>query len=250
MKSDTKHVEMYFDYKLTRATFVERPNRFLTIVRLGEELVTSHLPDPGRLRELLIPGASVLLKREDGPNRKTKYSTQAVYQGETLISLNTLLPNRFVEYLLQRKYLADFSDWSILKREAVARHSGKGKKNSSRFDFLLENSRGEKLWLEVKSVTFVENGIARFPDAVSERGARHLRHLSELSLAGEHCAVLFLVQRNDAILFTPYWERDPLLGEALVQAQAQGVKIHVLSAEVTPEKISYQGKLPFELGRG
>ncbi len=250
MKSDTKHAEMCFNYKLLPAVFEARPNRFLTIVRFDGELVQSHLPDPGRLRELLIPGVKVLLKREDGPNRKTRFSTQAVYQGETLISLNTLLPNRFVEYLLRRNALEDFSGWSILKREAAAKQSGKEKTSSSRFDFLLENFRDEKLWLEVKSVTFVENGVARFPDAVTERGARHLRHLAELARAGENCAVLFLIQRNDAVLFAPYWERDPNLGQALAQAEADGVTIHVIKTEITPQKIIYRSMLPFELRRG
>ncbi|NOZ07437.1 MAG: DNA/RNA nuclease SfsA [FCB group bacterium] len=241
MKSDTKHAEMCFDYKLLPAIFEGRPNRFLTIVRLNGEQVTSHLPDPGRLQELLIPGARVLLKREDGPNRKTKYSTQAVYQGETLISLNTLLPNRFVALLLKEKILSEFSDWRVKKREARC--------GNSRFDFLLQNPAGEELWLEVKSVTFVEQGIARFPDAVTARGARHLRHLAQMSRAGKKCAVLFLVQRSDAALFKPYWQRDPDLGEALVNAHGQGVKVYVISAEVTPDKMIYRGKLPFELGR-
>lgn len=242
MKSDTKHAEMCFSYKLLPAVFEARPNRFLTLVRLDGELVKSHLPDPGRLRELLIPGVTVLLKREDGPKRKTKFSTQAVYQGKTLVSLNTLLPNRFVEFLLQGKHLADFSDWKVKKREAVC--------GKSRFDFLLENCRDEKMWLEVKSVTFVENGTARFPDAVSERGTRHLRHLAAMSRAGDKCAVLFVVQRKDAKLFSPYWQRDPALGEALVQAQAAGVAIHVIKTEVTPQKIIYRSLLPLELGRG
>ena len=92
--------------KFIEAEFIERPNRFLTRVRLYGEIVDSHLPDPGRLKELLIPGARLLLKKENGINRKTQFSTQAVYAGKTLISLNTLVPNRFVYYLIKNQGLS------------------------------------------------------------------------------------------------------------------------------------------------
>ena len=87
---------MSFAHKFIEAEFISRPNRFLTRVKFNGHVVNSHLPDPGRLRELLIPGARLLLKRENGEKRKTQFSTQAVYSGKTLISLNTLLPNQFV----------------------------------------------------------------------------------------------------------------------------------------------------------
>ena len=96
---------MNIQHKFVEAEFIDRPNRFITRVRLDGDIIDSHLPDPGRLKELLIPGARLLLKKENGRNRKTHFSTQAVYFGKTLISLNTLIPNRFVSYLLKNHSL-------------------------------------------------------------------------------------------------------------------------------------------------
>ena len=90
---------MPLEWELLEAEFVDRPNRFLTRIKYNGEVVKSHLPDPGRLKELLISGVTLLIKKEGNPNRKTKFSTQAVYLGEQLISLNSWLPNQFVEFL-------------------------------------------------------------------------------------------------------------------------------------------------------
>ena len=100
-----KTIEMTIGHKFIEAEFIERPNRFLTRVRLNGEIIDSHLPDPGRLKELLIPGVRLLLTKENGRNRKTQFTTQAVYAGKTLISLNTLVPNRFVSYFLKNHSL-------------------------------------------------------------------------------------------------------------------------------------------------
>ena len=125
---------MPLDWELFEAEFVDRPNRFLTRVKFTGEIVESHLPDPGRLKELLIPGVTLLIKREDNPKRKTKFSTQAVYLGEQLISLNSWLPNQFVEFLLKRKFLDFLEDWDFVRREVPF--------GIHRFDFLM--MRNEK----------------------------------------------------------------------------------------------------------
>jgi len=90
---------MKINHPFLEARFIDRPNRFLTRVEYNGTIVESHLPDPGRLKELLKPGARILIKKEIGAHRKTRFSTQAVYNGNILISLNTLLPNQFTEYL-------------------------------------------------------------------------------------------------------------------------------------------------------
>jgi len=223
-------------WELLDAEFIDRPNRFLTRVKYNGEVVESHLPDPGRLKELLIPGVTLLIKKEGNPNRKTKFSTQAVYLGKQLISLNSWLPNQFVEFLLKRKSIDFLVKWDYIRREVpFGKH---------RFDFLLQKDE-KLLYLEVKSVTLVENGIAKFPDAVTERGKRHVEHLAEMTKEGIDCMVLFVVQRSDAKIFQPQWERDPKFSEALLSAYNDGLNIKVIQADMQKTKMVYIGELPF-----
>ena len=222
------------------ATFVERPNRFLTRIRLGDEVHSAHLPDPGRLAELLIPGVDLLVQHSPGPTRKTSYTVHLVRHPDRQgwVCINTLLPNLFVEHLLKDHNLPVLRDWTLAGREVT--------QGSSRFDFLLERD-SQSLWLEVKSVTYTENGIAQFPDAVSARGARHARHLAELAREGHSTMILFVIQRDDARLFRPMWDRDPDLGHALNEAHDAGVAIHAISINVTPDAFTYVGEVPVDL---
>ena len=229
---------MPLEWELLEAEFIDRPNRFLTRVKYNGEVVKSHLPDPGRLKELLIPGVTLLIKKEGNPNRKTKFSTQAVYLGEQLISLNSWLPNQFVEFLLKNKSIYFLEDWDFIRREVpFGRH---------RFDFLLMRNEAP-FYVEVKSVTLVEEVVAKFPDAVTERGKRHVEHLAEMTKDGIDCMVLFVVQRSDAKIFHPQWERDPKFSEALLNAYNDGLKIKVIQADMQKTKMVYCGELPFNL---
>jgi len=224
---------------LTDAVFLERPNRFLTVVELDGERVESHLPDPGRLKELLLLGASLKIRKaEKTSGRKTKWTTVMVKSGKQWISLDTTLPNRFVEGLLKDKKLPMFADWELKRREVPhGRH---------RFDFLLSKSNRE-LFLEVKSVTLVEDGMAMFPDAVTERGTRHVAALAEIVHSGKSATVLFVCQRSDVKLFKPQWERDPRFAQALQKAEAAGVGVHIISAHITPREITYKEVIPYDL---
>ena len=233
-----KITEMTIGHNFIEAVFIERPNRFLTKVKLDGDIVDSHLPDPGRLKELLIPGARLLIKREDGKNRKTIFSTQAVYSGETLISLNTLVPNRFVSYLIKNKGLEFLQEWKFQKQEISY--------GKSRFDFQLIKEDAIMV-LEVKSVTLVENGIAKFPDAVTERGRRHINHLVKLATKGLEVMVLFVVQRPDAKCFQPQWDRDPKFSSSLFAAWKKGLQVRVIRMEMTRNTFKYLGEIPFQL---
>ena len=233
-----KKIEMKINYSFLEARFIDRPNRFLTRVEYNGTIVESHLPDPGRLKELLKPGVRILLKRESGKNRKTKFSTQAVYNDNILISLNTLLPNQFTAYLLIHRKIDFLKEWKIYKQEV--------KYGKHRFDFQLK--RGvESMYLEVKSVTLVEKEIAKFPDAITERGKRHVEHLGEMAELGLHTMVLFVVQRDDATSFQPQWERDPKFGSTLFAAWEKGLDVRVIHMKMTLNKIHYLGELPFKL---
>ena len=225
---------------LIKGRFHSRPNRFLTVVEINGELVHSHLPDPGRLKELLLPGAELYLRPvpKDIP-RKTRFTTVMVCHKGQFISLVSTLPNRFVKESLKKNKLPMFKNYKLLKPEVtVGKH---------RFDFLLESPKGKLFYLEIKSVTYVENGIAQFPDAVTERGARHAMALAELVEQGYEAGILFVCQRRDGKLFKPMWKRDPRFGEVLVHAYNSGVKVWCITCEVTLKSITLLREIPVNL---
>ena len=229
---------MKINYSFLEASFIDRPNRFLTRVKYNNKIVNSHLPDPGRLKELLKPGARILIKEEKGKHRKTAYSTQAVYNKNVLISLNTLIPNQFTEYLLREKKLVFLKNWVIDKKEIPY--------DNHRFDFRLK--KGNKiLLLEVKSVSLLENSIAMFPDAVTERGRKHVKYLGKMAEEGISTLVLFVIQRPDSVLFQPQWERDPKFCYALYEAWQKGMEVRVIHMKMTKNNIQYLGEIPFDL---
>ena len=229
---------MKLNYKLLEAEFIDRPNRFLTRVNYNGNIIESHLPDPGRLKELLYKGVKVLIKKESGVNRKTAYSTQAVYYNDVLISLNTLLPNQYVEYLLINKKIDFLKHWELDKKEVtIGKH---------RFDFQLKNN-SKTLILEIKSVSLVKNSIAKFPDSVTLRGYNHIKKLGQIACTSIDTMVIFVVQRPDAKLFQPEWSRDPKFCAALCDSYDKGLEIKVINMKMGKRKIYYMGELPFKL---
>ncbi len=227
-------------WRLLPATLVDRPNLFLTHIRLDGAMVNAHLPDPGRLEELLLPGVNLLVQHSPGPGRKTDYTVHFVERPSIpgWVCINTLLPNRFVKFMLEGRRLPFLDAWRLAGAEVTEGHS--------RFDFLLERS-GERLYLEVKSVTFVEDGVAQFPDAVSARAAKHARHLAELVADDTRAMILFVIQRDDARTFRPMWDRDPETGRALIEARQAGVDIRAIKIAVTPAAFTLDGQVPVEL---
>ena len=226
--------------QLFKGIFIERPNRFLTVVDVNGSIVESHLPDPGRLKELLAPGAELYISFvPKNSHRKTQYTTWMVRYNDTMVSLVSSLPNRFVKESLEIGELPMFNGFHIIKPEyTVGRH---------RFDFLLEDKEGKEFYLEVKSVTYVENGIAEFPDAVTERGRRHAIALQKLVVSGKRAGILFVCQRPDAHEFRPMWDRDPKFGKALQNAFTAGVKVWCITVNVTLEEITFLREIPVNL---
>lgn len=225
---------MHFPFTLERATFLERPNRFLTHVRLtGGEVVRAHCPDPGRLRELLVPEAVVYVSRASKEHRTTSYDLRLVVHPEngTLISLDSRLPNALFAEAAGSGVLAPFPAPVRLRPEVPLPLSGR--RIRSRADYVLEDGSGRRWWVEVKSATLVRDGVAYFPDAVTGRGARHVRELTDLAAKGEAAAVCFVVQRPDARVLKPEWDRDPTFAEALQRAGARGVALYAWNSEVT-----------------
>ena len=232
---------MRFPFTTEPAVFVERPNRYLVIAQLQHsgEIVRVHCPDPGRLRELLIPHAGVIVHVScadplTAPARKTAYDLRFVEHPDTgtLISLDSRLPNALFGEGLHAGFFAPFRDYRSLAREVSVPHAGPGAVRS-RIDYRLIDAAGRTCWIEVKSATLVEDGVAYFPDAVTERGRRHVEELRHLVEQGDRAAICFVVQRPDARCLRPQWEHDPAFSAALHGAGQAGVELYAATVSVT-----------------
>ena len=181
------------------ARFLDRPNRFVAHVLLGQETVTCHVKNTGRCRELLVPGARVYLERGRNPGRRTAWDLIAVEKGGKLINMDAQAPNRV------------FAEWARERYDDVHPEVRYGQ---SRLDFCLDGQH----FVEVKGVTLEQDGRCRFPDAPTERGTRHLHELIRAVEEGYRATAFFVIQMADAEDFSPNDETDPAFGVALRQA--------------------------------
>lgn len=220
---------------LQKAIMVYRLNRFVAEIDTGEEVARAHVPSSGRMKELLFPGAAVYVARNTRTGRKTSYRILlAEYRG-VLVSIDSLLPNRLTRRALLDGRIAELRGYEYIRPEARYRNS--------RFDFYLSGPAGE-CYLEVKSVTLVDNGVALFPDAPSARGARHLEELASAAREGKRAAVLFVIQRVDADCFRPNDTADPVFGAALRRAADAGVEVMALKCVVEKTKVILDKRIP------
>jgi sugar fermentation stimulation protein A len=200
------------------------------------------LADPGRLRELLLPEKSIWLRPASNPERKTRWSAVLVESpgGDELVSLDSTLPNRLIRTALAGGSLEEFAEWRLERAEVTM--------GRSRLDFLL--SQGPKsLVLEVKSVTLVEDGVALFPDAVTERGARHVTELEEIAKRpGWEAAVLFVLQRRDGQEIRAARAIDPKFANALTRARDAGVRVLGRRCRVYPDRVELGPPVPAGVG--
>lgn len=205
--------------------FLRRPNRFVAHVNMGgrEEIV--HVKNTGRCRELLPPGARVWCELSHNPNRKTKYDLITVQKGDYLINMDSQAPNAAVKEWLQNGGLGEAE---LIRPEKTF--------GDSRFDFYLER-QGKGMYLEVKGVTLEEDGICRFPDAPTERGAKHLRELIRAKKAGFDAGVLFVIQMKPVKWLEPNDATDPAFGRALREAAAAGVSVMAVDCIVTEDSM-------------
>lgn len=223
---------------LIKGKFIERPNRFITMVALEGKIIKCHLPDPGRLQELLFPGAVVYVRpAPDNSERKTKFSTVMVENNGVLVSLDSTLPNHFVKQ--DYTSIPLFNHWTLIRSEF--------KIENHRIDFIFSDSHHNTVYTEIKSVTFVKNGIAKFPDAVTLRGKKHAELLTKLSGQGIKSRILFVCQRADADEFRPMWNRDPEFARALKTAHEHGVQIHCIKTNISLKEMTYYGEIPVNL---
>jgi len=218
---------------------VRRENRFRVAVEVAGEVVSAHLPNSGRLGELLIPGRPCWLATFDSSHRKTRFDLALVAYAGALVSVDARRPNDLLYEALEAGRLPRFAGYPVIEREV--------RQGSSRLDFRLRGQDGT-CWVETKSVTLVEDGVARFPDAPTLRGARHVRELIALVQGGSAAAVVFVVQRPDARAFAPHCKADPEFTATLREAKRAGVDICAWSCQVTRREIRMVREIPVDLG--
>ena len=215
---------MTYSTPVVKAKFLSRPNRFIALVELNGEILTVHVKNTGRCKELLPEGATVYLTAAENPARKTPYDLVAVEKvrpdGSVLfINMDSQAPNAIAAEYLPESGL--FCEHTVFRREVTH--------GASRFDFAMDTSDRPTADLEVKGCTLEREGIAYFPDAPTERGVKHVRELTALAKSGHPTYILFITQMKGVTALCPNDETHPAFGEALREAEAAGV--HILAVD-------------------
>ena len=210
---------------MTPGRFLSRPNRFIAHVEIDGQTEVVHVKNTGRCRELLPVGAEVWCQKSDNPSRKTKYDLITVRKGSRLINMDSQAPN-----LAAKEWLASGGLGEIRNLRPETKHG------DSRFDFSFVKD-GKTCFLEVKGVTLENDGVCAFPDAPTERGAKHLRGLEALAQQGYGAYVLFVIQMSDVKYLHPNDVTDPAFGAALRSAAAAGVQVLAMDCAVTVDSM-------------
>lgn len=221
--------------KVTFAAFRERLNRFVALVELEGQEVPVHLPNSGRMSELLVAGRPVLLVEQPAQHRKTRYDMILTGWGGGWIGVDARMPPQLVEEALREGRIELLHGYDMVRRETTF--------GESRIDLLLSDGVRHCL-LETKSVNLVCGDRALFPDAPTLRGARHLRTLMAARAEGYRAAVLFVVQREDANRFSPYEKADPLFAQTLREAAQAGVEVYAYRCRVDPQEMTLTAPVP------
>ncbi|MFW9975302.1 MAG: DNA/RNA nuclease SfsA [Candidatus Thorarchaeota archaeon] len=225
---------------ISKAILLDRPNRFLGRVIYNGKVIDVFIPNPGRMHELMTPGNEVFIRESKGIHRKTDHTMIGLDHNDVTISIDSNLPNRFIKRLLDSYKLPFFDSYHTVISEP--------RTLGGRFDFKLIGDK-ESSFIEVKSCTLVENNRAIFPDAPTVRGSRHIRNLvTALNEAQvNRVAVIFVIQRPDARVFSPNDKTDPTFGDALRYGYANGVEIYPLLTRVVNWDLEFIGQVPVEL---
>jgi len=226
---------------LIKGVLVKRYKRFLADVKLADgSIVTAHCPNSGSMRGCCEPGRPVYLSQSDNPKRKLKYTWELMEMPQTLIGINTLVPNKLVMAAIAHGQVPELSGYTKFKPEIKT-------SDHTRLDILLTRDNGEQCYVEVKNCTLVADGMARFPDAVTTRGQKHLTELEGLVADGHRGVIFFLIQRMDAHGFMPAADIDPVYADALARVVENGVEVIARSAVMNREMISMGEALPVTL---
>lgn len=228
---------------IVKGKFLSRPNRFIAEVEVNGSLERAHVKNIGRCRELLIEGVPVYLEDFNGRmgSRKMRYSLIGVEKSGLMINMDSQAPNKVVEEALEcgKIKLQGIDEIKLVKREV--------KFGNSRFDFYIEGTKGEKAFIEVKGVTLESEGHTYFPDAPTERGLKHIYELIEVTKEGLLGFVIFVIQINGVLDFSPNYETHPEFGKALVEARNNGVEIYAYDCIVGESSLEIDKKIPVSL---
>lgn len=224
---------------LLAGRLLRRYQRFFAEVELDDgRIVTAHTPNTGSMLQCAVPGHRVLISAAANPLRKLPWTLELIEVNGAWVDTHTLRTNRVVEEGLRAGAIAELSGYDV---------SAEVPYGDSRIDFLLQRE-GEAILVEVKNVTLCSaSGIASFPDAVTERGQKHLRELARARTEGYRAVIFFLVQRGEAMAFTSADAIDPRYGQLLREVKAAGVEVLAYRSVVTPEATSIGVRLPVHL---
>jgi sugar fermentation stimulation protein A len=227
--------------KLVRGILVKRYKRFLADVRLDNgNLVTAHCPNTGRMTGCSETGQPVYLSRHDNPKRKLKYTWELIKMPTSLVGVNTLVPNRLVFQSAAAGLIAELAGYETVEREVKIGQN-------SRIDLRLSSGEKDRCYVEIKNCTLVDSGVARFPDAVTARGLKHLNELEILVKSGCRCVMFYFIQRMDARIFKPADLIDPDYGNGLRRAVERGLEILAYDVSIDLTGIQLNRKIPCSL---
>ncbi|RXQ95942.1 DNA/RNA nuclease SfsA [Ancylomarina salipaludis] len=220
---------MQFTNPLIHGRLIKRYKRFLADIELDTgEIVVAHCTNSGSMKTCLENGAEVYLTYVDDPKRKTKYTWEMIHINGDWVGINTGIPNVLVYEAVRNQEIEELRGYTEVKREV--------KFEDSRFDVFAQNEQ-ETCFIEVKNVSMKVGAYARFPDAVTTRGKKHLETLMRVKESGLRAVMCYVIQRSDVSVFGPAWDIDPAYAEALKKAIDSGVEVFAFQAEVKPEGI-------------
>lgn len=229
---------MNFKGKLIKGILIRRYKRFLADVQLEKgEIILAHCTNSGSMKSCIEPGADVMLSPVDDPKRKTRYTWEMIKIDNSWVGVNTMNPNRLAFEEVSAGNIPGLEGYTRVQREVQF--------EDSRFDLMAANEH-ETCFIEVKNVTMMENGIALFPDAVTERGRKHLETLMKVKQQNMRAVMLYVIQRTDTNIFMPAYNIDPGYAATMKKAVEAGVEIIPLQVLVTPETILPLKILPIQ----
>ena len=221
-----------------KAIFIRRYKRFTVEARLDDQIVGVHTNNTGSMLGLLREGQEIFISPAQNPDRKLKWTLEAVMQDGEMIGVNTAVPNKILQLAFEAGHLPELKGYTDLKREA--------KIGKSRLDGLFTDASKKlpDLWVECKNVTLVEDEVACFPDAQTERGRKHIVELMDLADSGDRVALFFFIQRTDGKCFGPADVVDPEYAQLFYKAIGQKVECWAYEAVINKQGISVGKKLP------
>ena len=231
---------MNFDNELISGVFIKRYKRFFVDVKVKNKIITTHCPNTGSMQGLLKEGNKVWLSKSNNPKRKLKYTLQIIEDKHSKVGINTHLTNKIVLDALKNNFFKEFDKNMQIKPEVKF-----GEK--TRFDFLI-TKRNYKAFIEVKNVTLVRKAkIAEFPDSVTSRGAKHIRHLIDASKKGYKIYIAFIIQREDCTQFTIASDIDPEYSKLLSTAIKKKLNILCYDCKFLSKGIKLNKKIRFKI---